>query len=107
MTAAWHVWVWVVPGCPLPVLQTTGLRRLPAGETRGHGGGMVSPPDQGEARADTILVPHGGHAMNAMGTVMVVVGCVGVLLISSPGEGRGGASQTGQVGLGLLVWPGT
>ena len=26
VTAAWHVWVWVVPGCPLPVLQTTGLR---------------------------------------------------------------------------------
>ena len=36
--------------------------------------------------------------MHAMGTVMVVVGCVGVLLISSPGEGRGGASHTGQVG---------
>lgn len=36
--------------------------------------------------------------MNAMGTVMVVVGCVGVLLISRPGEGRGGASPTGQVG---------
>jgi rare lipoprotein A len=36
--------------------------------------------------------------MNAMSTVMVVVGCVGVLLISSPGEGRVGASQAGQVG---------
>jgi hypothetical protein len=44
VTAAWHVWVWRVSGCPLPVLQTTGLRRLPAGETRGHVGGMVSPP---------------------------------------------------------------
>jgi len=36
--------------------------------------------------------------MNAMSTVMVVVGCVGVLLISSPGEGCGGVSQAGQVG---------
>jgi rare lipoprotein A len=36
--------------------------------------------------------------MNAMSTVMAVVGCVGVLLISSPGEGRRGVSQAGQVG---------
>jgi rare lipoprotein A len=36
--------------------------------------------------------------MNAMNTVMAIVGCVGVLLISSPGEGRGGAFQAGQVG---------
>jgi rare lipoprotein A len=36
--------------------------------------------------------------MNAMSTVIAVVGCVGVLLISSPGEGRGRASQAGQVG---------
>jgi peptidoglycan lytic transglycosylase len=38
--------------------------------------------------------------MNAMSTVMAVVGCVGVLLISSPGEGRGEASPAGQVGWG-------
>jgi len=36
--------------------------------------------------------------MNARSTVIAVVGCVGVLLISSPGEGRGRASQAGQVG---------
>jgi rare lipoprotein A len=43
--------------------------------------------------------------MKAMSTVMAVVGCVGVLLISSPGEGRGGASQAGQVG--FASWYGT
>ena len=36
--------------------------------------------------------------MNAMRTVMAVVGCIAVLLIISPGEGGGGASQAGQVG---------
>jgi peptidoglycan lytic transglycosylase len=38
--------------------------------------------------------------MNTMRTVMAmaVVGCVAVLLIISPGEGGGGASQAGQVG---------
>jgi hypothetical protein len=43
--------------------------------------------------------------MKAMSIMIAVVGCVGVLLISSPGEGRGGLpGRTG--GLGLLVWPG-
>jgi len=37
---------------------------------------------------------------------MVVVGCVGVLLISSPGEGCGGGLSGWTGGLGLLVWPG-
>jgi rare lipoprotein A len=36
--------------------------------------------------------------MNAMRTMMAVVGCIAVLLIISPGEGGGGASQAGQVG---------
>ena len=36
--------------------------------------------------------------MNAMRTLLAVVGCIAVLLIISPGEGGGGASQDGQVG---------
>ena len=44
------------------------------------------------------MSPHGEHAMNAMRTLLAVVGCIAVLLIISPGEGGGGASQDGQVG---------
>jgi rare lipoprotein A len=36
--------------------------------------------------------------MKAMSIMIAIVGCVGVLLISSPGEGRGVGSQVGQVG---------
>src|SRR5215475_3302212 len=103
-----------------------GLRRVPAGgEHRASRGVLPHPPtrempgtarswltkkrphgERGSEVGSTAsmswlehMSPHGGHAMNAMRTVMAmaVVGCVAVLLIISPGEG-GGASQAGQVG---------
>jgi hypothetical protein len=44
VTAEWHVWVCLVPCFPLHIMQTRGLRRVPAGDERGHVGGMRSHP---------------------------------------------------------------
>jgi hypothetical protein len=44
VTAEWHVWVCLVPCFPLHIMQTRDLRRVPAGDERGHVGGMMSYP---------------------------------------------------------------
>jgi hypothetical protein len=44
VTTEWHVWVCLVPCFPLHVMQTRGLRRVPAGDERSHVGGVVFHP---------------------------------------------------------------
>jgi hypothetical protein len=44
VTTEWHVWVCLVPCFPLHVIQTRGLRRVPAGDERRHVGGVVFHP---------------------------------------------------------------
>ena len=44
VTAEWHVWVCLVPCFPLHIIQTRGLRRVPAGDERRHVGDVVFHP---------------------------------------------------------------
>ena len=47
VTAEWHVWVCLVPCFPLHVIQTRGLRRVPAGDEPRHVGDVVFHPPIG------------------------------------------------------------